>query len=170
MDTFYNPRHRRESLHHNLPMRLFSETQLVGSGLLVQRAPLLVSAVLAGLLGWSVMAWVLKWPQASSAPLVAPTASVVTFDTALVARALGETQAVEAAPVNAVLVLSGVVVAQQDAQGVAVISVNGQAPKPVRVGQAVNADWRLASVGPREAVVVSAQGARMTLTLPVPAK
>jgi general secretion pathway protein C len=151
-------------------MRLFSETQLVGSGLLVQRAPLLVSAVLAGLLGWSVMAWVLKWPQASSAPLVAPTASVVTFDTALVARALGETQAVEAAPVNAVLVLSGVVVAQQDAQGVAVISVNGQAPKPVRVGQAVNADWRLASVGPREAVVVSAQGARMTLTLPAPAK
>jgi len=116
------------------------------------------------------MAWVLKWPQASSAPLVAPTASVVTVDTALVARALGETQAVQAAPVSAVLVLSGVVVAQQDAQGVAVISVNGQAPKPVRVGQAVNADWRLASVGPREAVVVSAQGARMTLTLPAPAK
>ena len=131
---------------------------------------MLVAALLAALLGWSVMAWVLKWPQPNSAPLVAPTASVVTVDTALVARALGETQAVQAAPVNAVLVLSGVVAPQQGGQGAAVISVNGQAPKPVRVGQAVNADWRLASVGPREAVVVSPQGARMTLNLPAPAK
>ena len=134
-----------------------------------RRAPLLVAAVLAGLVGWSVMAWVLKWPQPSPLPLAtAVSEAPKTVDTALVARALGDSQAVEV-QANAVLVLSGVV-AGQGAQGAAVISINGQAAKPVRVGQAVNADWRLASVTAREAVLLSPQGARMTLSLPAPVK
>lgn len=134
-----------------------------------RRAPLWVAAVLAGLLGWSVMAWVLKWPQPSPLPVAESLSDAPkTADTALVARALGQTQAVEV-QTNSVLVLSGVV-AGQGAQGAAVISINGQAAKPVRVGQAVNADWRLASVTAREAVLVSPQGARMTLSLPAPAK
>ncbi len=134
-----------------------------------RRAPLWVAAVLAGLVGWSVMAWVLKWPQPSPLPLATAVSDAPkTVDTALVARALGETQAVEV-QTNAVLVLSGVV-AGQGTQGAAVISINGQVAKPVRVGQAVNADWRLASVTAREAVLVSPQGARMTLSLPAPVK
>ena len=134
-----------------------------------RRAPLWVAAVLAGLLGWSVMAWVLKWPQPSPLPVAESLSDAPrTVDTALVARALGQTQAVEV-QTNAVLVLSGVV-AGQGAQGAAVIAINGQAAKPVRVGQAVNADWRLAAVTAREAVLVSPQGARMTLSLPAPAK
>lgn len=134
-----------------------------------RRAPLWVAAVLAGLLGWSVMAWVLKWPQPSPLPMAESLSDAPkTVDTALVARALGQTQAVEV-QTNSVLVLSGVV-AGQGAQGAAVISINGQVAKPVRVGQAVNADWRLASVTARDAVLVSPQGARMTLSLPAPAK
>ena len=135
-----------------------------------RRAPLLVAAVLAGLVGWSVMAWVLKWPQPSPLPLAtAVSEAPKTVDTALVARALGDSQAVEV-QANAVLVLSGVVAASQGTQGAAVISINGQVGKPVRVGQAVNADWRLASVTAREAVLLSPQGARMTLSLPAPVK
>lgn len=132
--------------------------------------PVLVAAALTALLGWSATAWVLRWP---TPPATLPFAVVspaggdstqTSSDLAGVARALGaaaNTPAQTPAPAEAVLVLSGVAV-----PAVALIGVNGQPVKPVRVGQTVMPGWQLQSVSRLEAVLVSGQGATMTLRLP----
>lgn len=130
--------------------------------------PWLCTALLALLLGWSVTAWVLRWPTTTQ-PLpfevVSPAAHemVRTADASALARVLGAPAGVapEAPAAQAVLALSGVVVPQ-----VALIAVNGQAAKPVRLGQEVMPGWRLQSVHRQEAVLVSPQGGQQTLRLP----
>ena len=131
--------------------------------------PWLAAACIAGLLGWSVTYWVLRWPAPGvDAPLPASTAPATTPDVHALARVLGQREAVPV--VNETLVvLYGVAVGSRPEQGAAVIAVNGQSARSVRVGQAVNDQWRLSSVAAREARLVSAQGQSLTLKLPEPA-
>lgn len=67
-------------------------------------------------------------------------------------------------------VLTGVVASGAQG-GAALISVDGQEAKPVRVGAQVEGGWMLASVTSRRAVLSSGTGAaaaRVTLELPLP--
>lgn len=132
-------------------------------------AALLVWALAAG----SIVYWLLRLGERAPLPTVAvagtadPAAGV---DPAAVARALGATQATASAPgatdVASRLALKGVLT--HGAGGAALIAVDGQPARPLRVGASLpglEGGWVLQSVAPH-AVVLAAGGREARLELP----
>lgn len=134
--------------------------------------PVLGTALVWGALAMSAGYWGLRWwGEAPSRPLPPPPTAALNIDTGRVAAALGARGAsdVPAAPapvagLNARLRLLGVV-AGRDGLGAALISVDGQPAKPVRLGGVVVEGVRLLSLGARHAEVGDDAG-RTRLVLP----
>lgn len=142
------------------------------------RPALRLSPALATLVVWALAAgsgvfWLLRLgervplPTAPVAGAVDPAAGV---DPAAVARALGAAQATASAPaatdVASRLVLRGVLT--HGAGGAALIAVDGQPARPLRVGATLpglEGGWVLQSVAPH-AVVLAAGGREARLELP----
>lgn len=133
----------------------------------------IVTFAIAALAAASVAFWALKdWarPAALTAPVAVQQPAPV--NSQLVAQALGGGGAPVAALVNAAPAASRFgligVVAGGPRPGAALISVDGQEAKPVRVGSLVDSDMVLESVNGRQAVLVSAAGAAPKIILDMP--
>lgn len=92
----------------------------------------------------------------------------------LVARLLGAMPLVAAGPASVAgpvqrFALQGVV-ARAAGQGVALISVDGQPARPLRVGALIAPGYRLQAVGPREAVLVDDAQAPVQIRVLLPAR
>ena len=132
----------------------------------------IVTFVVSALAAASVAYWSLKaWagPVSLAAPaVVQPTAS---FNSQAIAQALGAGGApamATAAPAAASRYgLVGVVASLAQA-GAALISVDGQEAKPVRVGTLVDNEMLLESVSGRQAVLISSAGASRKIILDMP--
>ncbi len=170
-----------QSAHDNEAMRLhhvppkFRQRGAVSASVwpavLSKSSALLVwAAVAACAVAWGLRVWGQGggWAAAapsSQAPAWEPTASLVALGLGQRA-ALSSASPVAAAPapeVAARLQLSGVVATGDG--GAALISVDGQPARVVRVGRAVADGWVLRSVQPREVLLVR-RGERATLVLP----
>ena len=124
--------------------------------------------------------WGLKTWQSGSPPAAAPALPAQaspSFGPPAVARALGGglapaplASAAPNAPLASRYALVGVL-AGISRKGAALISIDGQDARPVRVGAAVDANMVLQSVSRRRAVLASGADAtaRITLDLPIPA-
>lgn len=133
--------------------------------------------VIWGLAGSSLAYWGLRWASQPAGLPVAPAVSAApaggAADAQALARALGAggplvPSAAPAAAVSSRFALLGVLSGRQSGGGAALISVDGQPPKPVRLGQPVDGALWLVGLGPREAQLgPSAQGPA-TVTLEVP--
>lgn len=137
-----------------------------------------LSVALVTLMVWtlaagSIVFWLLRL-GASAPRLDAPVAGAAGpstgVDTAAVARALGALESRASAPVTADigtrLVLQGILT--HGAGGAALIAVDGQPARPLRVGATVeglDGGWTLRSVAPH-AVVLGADGREARLELP----
>ncbi|MDO5692492.1 MAG: hypothetical protein Q4G70_08415 [Pseudomonadota bacterium] len=125
----------------------------------------LVTLAIWALTAGSALFWGLRLgsgPQRPDAAVAGgPPAGGVAVDTQMVARALGarETAVATAAPAADVLnrlALRGIVT--HDGRGAALIAIDGQAAKPVRVGaklDGVEGDWTVRAVTPRVAVIAA---------------
>jgi general secretion pathway protein C len=129
--------------------------------------------LLAALAAASATYWVLKWntstnPKSAPAPAFTPAAQT---DPQVVARLLGggQSAAVAAAVqrVGSQFKLTGVV-AERSKSGYALISIDGQAAKPYRVGAAVTDALILQSVAPRSASLAASLDAPVSVTLELP--
>lgn len=128
-------------------------------------------------LGGSVVYWGLRLsvpPGGVPVPPVAGPAAAI--DAEAVARALGAGSrptalAASQAPVPADgrLVLQGVLAGQAQGSGAALIAVDGQPPRPFRVGAAVG-DLVLLALGPREARLGPRVDGPVSVTLEVPVR
>lgn len=72
-------------------------------------------------------------------------------------------------PADGRLVLQGVLAGQAQGSGAALIAVDGQPPKPFRVGAAVG-DLVLLALGPREARLGPRADGPVSVTLEVPVR
>lgn len=134
----------------------------------------LVTFFLAALAAASVGFWTLRWP--SSAPsthqTVAPSAPA-TIDTAKLALLLGaptnqgSTVSPAPKPAGAQYQLLGII-AQGAKQGSALIGIDGQPPKPYRVGEHLTDSLVLQSVKARSAVLASDVNAADGISLELP--
>lgn len=148
----------------------------MSSSRLAPRLPVaLATTVLWALAAGSAAGWALQWggaqrpvdvPVAGTAPATAPV-----LDVAAVARALGA-QPSAAAPADpdlaGRLALRGVLT--HGAGGAALIALDGQPAKPLRVGAVLDGlegGWTLRSVTP-SAAVLAAKGRELRLELPLP--
>lgn len=118
---------------------------------------------------WGLKVWGLSAPAISSTALVEQMTPV---SSQAIARALGGgmapvATASTAAPVASRYDLIGVAAGRIRA-GAALISVDGQNAKPVRVGTLVDNDMVLESVSGRQAVLSSSTGTSAKLTLEMP--
>jgi general secretion pathway protein C len=128
--------------------------------------------VLWGLVAASAVYWGMKLSGSSgSGPLAPPALSTPPNDPAAVARLLGATSAVAAAPAGATLssrfALLGVA-AEPDGGGAALISVDGKPPRPYRVGAPVDEGLVLQSVEPKRASIGASMKAPPAVTLELP--
>ncbi|MBX3609739.1 MAG: general secretion pathway protein C [Hydrogenophaga sp.] len=148
------------------------------SGVTPRRSPALVAVLLWAAAGLSVGYWVLQVLGQSPLTPVAATASLpVAPEPAALARVLGAAPeavvAVEAAappPLASRFQLLGVI-AEGAEGGAALIAVDGQPPKPYRVGAELEGGVVLQSVQRRSARLVpvgSSGGAPIELSLPPP--
>lgn len=130
-----------------------------------------VSALAAASVGyWAVKGW---GPPVTSAP---PPVALMTAPPGggqAIARALGggrtaavQVVGIEAPAVSSRYALLGIVASL--GRSAALISVDGQAAKPVRVGNPVDEDLVLKSVSLRSAVLASSRNARSDITLELP--
>ncbi|MDB5885128.1 MAG: hypothetical protein JWR74_1299 [Polaromonas sp.] len=122
----------------------------------------------------SAMYWGLKGfgPAAPSAPYAVLAEQMPPLNAQAIARALGGGQAAVASvsnplPVSSRYDLIGVVAGQPRA-GAALIAVDGQEARPVRVGTLVDNDMLLESVGARQAVLVSSTETSKKIVLDMP--
>lgn len=132
-----------------------------------------VSALAAASVGyWAVKGW---GPPMTVAPPTVVLTAAPPGGSQLIARALGGGRAVkvaaagnEAPAVISRYALLGIVASH--GRGAALISVDGQAAKPVRVGNQVDGGMVLKSVSARSAVLASSGNApaEITLELPLP--
>jgi len=117
--------------------------------------------------------WVLKWMATGPASQISPVvfASPAPVDPRAVARLLGggqsSAQAVPALGADGRFKLTGVV-ADRSQGGYALISIDGKATLPYRVGTPVLDALVLHSVGPRTAALAASVTAPVTLTLELP--
>ena len=123
----------------------------------------------ASVVYWGLKVWGLSTPAAPSSALVEPMSAV---SSQAIARALGGGMAAvatasTAAPAASRYDLIGVVAGRIRA-GAALISVDGQDAKPVRVGTLVDNEMVLESVNGRQAVLSSSTGTSKKLTLEMP--
>ena len=131
----------------------------------------LATLLLAALAALSGTYWVLKSTHANSASAASSAAGFSALDPQAVARALGGGGSV--APSGAAVVPSTAyvlmgVLADRQHGGAALISVDGKAAKPYRVGATVEGNLVLQSVVGRRAVLAAGMDgpAQMTLELP----
>lgn len=132
----------------------------------------LLTLLVWGLAAASVAYWALRLmsPSAGAGPVSVARAALTQADATAVARVLGATAQVVATAGVATAnryVLTGVV-ADRRQGGAALIAVNGQPPKPFRVGAEVEPGVVLASVGPRRAVLAPDLQAEPVATLELP--
>ena len=123
----------------------------------------------ASVVYWGLKVWGLSTPAAPSSALVEPMSAV---SSQAIARALGGGMAAvatasTAAPAASRYDLIGVVAGRIRA-GAALISVDGQDAKPVRVGNLVDNEMVLESVNGRQAVLSASTGTAAKLTLEMP--
>ena len=123
----------------------------------------------ASVVYWGLKVWGLSTPAALSSALVEPMSAV---SSQAIARALGGGMAAvatasTAAPAASRYDLIGVVAGRIRA-GAALISVDGQDAKPVRVGNLVDNEMVLESVNGRQAVLSASTGTAAKLTLEMP--
>ncbi|MEO8012702.1 general secretion pathway protein C [Polaromonas sp.] len=123
----------------------------------------------ASVVYWGLKVWGLSTPAVPAATLVEPMPAV---SSQAIARALGGgmapvATASTAAPAASRYNLIGVVAGRIRA-GAALISVDGQDAKPVRVGTLVDNEMVLESVNGRQAVLSSSTGSPAKLTLEMP--
>ena len=123
----------------------------------------------ASVVYWGLKVWGVSTPSVPSAALVEPMPAV---SSQAIARALGGGMApvmtaASAAPAASRYSLIGVVAGRMRA-GAALISVDGQDAKPVRVGNLVDNDMVLESVNGRQAVLSSSTGGTEKMTLEMP--
>ncbi len=123
----------------------------------------------ASVVYWGLKVWGLPTPAVPSAALVEQMPPV---SSQAIARALGGgmapvAMASTAAPAASRYDLIGVVAGRIRA-GAALISVDGQEAKPVRVGNLVDNEMVLESVNGRNAVLSSSTGTSAKLTLEMP--
>ena len=120
---------------------------------LARAVPALSTALLWCALAASVAFWVLHFPRESTTvlPAVNTAAPVAAIDTAQVARALGQKQAVAEVPADSNRFQLLGVIASGSGQGSALIAIDGQPPKAWRVGQALQEGVYLQKLAPREA-------------------
>lgn len=132
----------------------------------------LATLLLGALAALSGTYWVLKSTHANSASGAASAAGFATLDPLAVARALGGggVAAPAGAPVapSTAYVLVGVLADQRQPGGAALISVDGKAAKPYRVGAAVDGGLVLQSVVGRRAVLATGMDGPAQLTLELP--
>jgi len=118
---------------------------------------------------WGLKSWSLSTPAAPSVALVEQMPPV---SSQAIARALGGGQAPAATASNAAPAASRYdligVVAGKILAGAALISIDGQDAKPVRVGTLVDNEMVLESVNGRQAVLASSTGTSAKLTLEMP--
>ena len=132
----------------------------------------IVTFTIAGLAAASAVYWGLKTWQPSTPVLAPALAGAAPVGAKALALALGGGQAPQApsaaAPALRRYTLLGVAAenGQGGRTGAALISVDGQPAKPVRVGALVEGAWLLRSVTGRRAVLSSSDGSQMTLELP----
>lgn len=135
--------------------------------------PLRLVTLLVWLLAASSVAyWVLRVAGAGGGMAQAPVAGATPSqaDATAVARVLGATTQVVAAPVAASpsrYVLTGVV-ADRRHGGAALIAIGGEPPRPFRVGAEIEPGVLLTSVGPRQAVLAPSREAPPLATLELP--
>ena len=128
--------------------------------------------VLWALVAASAAIWTLRLnqpPVITAAPVLPPVAAI---DPAAVGRLLGYVPASAQAPASTPalasrLVLTGVV-AGRSGEGAALIAVDGQPPKPFRVGSAIEEGVVLKSVQGRSAVLAAGAEGPDLLTLELP--
>jgi general secretion pathway protein C len=133
----------------------------------------LVTFFLSALAAASVGFWTLRWPSPTpSTRLALPASAQASIDTAklalLLGAATGQGSAEPVAPraASAQYQLLGII-SQGAKRGSALIGIDGQAPKPYRVGERLTDKWVLQSVQARSAVLASdvnaADGMRLEL-------
>jgi general secretion pathway protein C len=131
-----------------------------------------VAAVIWALAAGLAVLWGLHLPRALPAPDTTAQAQApqATVDRAALARALGQTTAVAAAPdVQKRFALLGVI-ATGSGRGSALLAVDGQPAQAFVQGQAVTEGWQLEAVraeGVRLAPAQGSQGQPIELALPV---
>lgn len=133
----------------------------------------IVTFVISALAVASVVYWGLKvWVRPASLVAPAVVQQPASFDSQTIVQALGggaspAVAMVTAAPAVSRFGLVGVVAGRLRA-GAALISVDGQEPKPVRVGMLVDNEMVLESVNGRQAVLISSTGTSQKLVLEMP--
>ena len=130
-------------------------------------ATLILWALAAG----SIVFWGLRLAAPAQSPVPpAVSSGAANWNTGDVARALGAVSAPEAGPAPAAATRYNVlgVVADGAQRGAALISIDGAAPRPYRVGQTVGDGYVLQSVDGREARLGADVGGTTTMTLQVP--
>ena len=123
------------------------------------------------LVGFSAVSWGLRlWPQPDAVPVVelAPPPPPNAVDD--VARALGASRAAAQSPALASRLQLIGVVADADGYGAALIAIDGQPPKPYRMGKPVVDGLVLQSVQARSAALGERVGGAPTLSLSLPAR
>ena len=137
-------------------------------------APRLVTFVVWALALASAAYWGLKSTADAAGPQTAvSTQAMVPVDTAAVARVLGNVPEDMAAEpqvnLSSRFVLSGVV-AGRGRGGAALIAIDGQPPKPFRVGSVVDGNLLLQSVGPRRAELATRRDGPVAFALELPVR
>ena len=121
--------------------------------------------------GFSAVAWGLQlWPQPDAVPVVELASPPPTSTIDDVARALGASRVPAQSPALASRLQLIGVVADADGFGAALIAIDGQPPKPYRMGKPVLDGLVLQSVQARSAALGERIGGVTTLTLSLPAR
>ena len=120
------------------------------------------------LVAYSAVSWGLKASVAGESPSVAAAASVETIQPQSVARSLGADVAAAQPTTASRFQLQGVLAGE--AQGVALLVVDGKPAKPYRVGATVAEGWVVQSAQGRRVTLGPSVDAPAALTLELPAK
>ena len=116
--------------------------------------------------GFAAVTWGLRlWPQPSTVPVVELAAPPPQRSAADIAQALGAPHTAAAAPALASRLQLLGVVADADGFGAALIAIDGQPPKPYRIGKPVLDGLLLKAVQARSATLGEGPAA-LTLNLP----
>ncbi|WP_091572606.1 type II secretion system protein N [Oryzisolibacter propanilivorax] len=134
----------------------------------------LATLALWALAGAGALYWALALARPAAGPVPAPAAPSLRADPQAVARLLGAGAAAEAPLVTgapaapARFVLQGILAGTASGGGAALIAVDGLAPRPYRVGAALEPGLVVQSLSRREVHLGPSLGAASTLTLQMP--
>jgi general secretion pathway protein C len=151
-------------LNHNLRM---TRLPLLSQRLSAHSPAMLAFGVWA-LVAYSAVTWGLKASVAGENPSVAAAASVEAIQPQAVARSLGADVGAVKPTTASRLQLQGVLAGE--AQGVALLVVDGKPAKPYRVGAVVVDGWVVQSAQGRRVTLGPSVDAPAALTLELPAK